>query len=108
MEDFGEAQLVDGQSYVRLDAAFANVIDGHSSYLVFITPEGDSHGLYVTEKSSAGFAVRENEGGHATIAFSYRIVAKPYGDASPRLPMLTEPRFVKPAPIRRPASMIHH
>jgi hypothetical protein len=84
-EDVGQAQLVSGQAYVALDPAFANVIDQRANYLVFITPEGDSRGLYVTQKSLAGFAVRENQGGHATLAFSYRIVAKPFGKSAPRL-----------------------
>jgi hypothetical protein len=101
MEDVGEAQLVDGRADVPLDPAFANVIDGRSSYLVFITPEGDSHGLYIAAKTGAGFSVRENEGGHASIAFEYRIVAKPYGDASPRLPVTTTRRFIEAAPVRK-------
>ena len=43
MEDFGEAQLQNGQAYVRLDAAFANVIDTRARYLVILTPEGESN-----------------------------------------------------------------
>lgn len=87
-EDVGEAQLVSGQAYVRLDPAFANVIDTTSSYLVFVTPEGDSNGMYVTGKTPAGFVVRENRGGRSTVAFEYRIVAKPLGVNAPRLPMV--------------------
>lgn len=87
IDDFGEAQLVDGRATVTLSADFANVVDRHANYLVFITPEGDSHGLYVTDKTTAGFSVRENGNGHSSLAFSYRIVAKPYGVTKPRLPM---------------------
>src|SRR5450755_2004288 len=47
MEDFGEGQLVDGSATIRIDRAFANAIDPNSGYLVFITPYGDSKGLYV-------------------------------------------------------------
>jgi hypothetical protein len=101
IDDFGEAQLVNGHAYVRLSADYANVVDRQSNYLVFITPEGDSRGLYVTDKTSAGFTVRENEGGRSTLAFSYRIVAKPYGVSKPRLPM----ESVGP---RRPASTVLH
>ena len=86
MEDFGDAQLVDGQAYVRLEPRFAAVIDRNASYLVFITPEGDTNGLYVTGKSSAGFEVRENRGGRSTVDFAYRIVAKPYDAAAIRFP----------------------
>ncbi len=89
-EDFGEGQLVSGQAYVHLDPAFANVIDARTNYLVFITPEGDSNGVYVTQKTLSGFTVKENRNGHSTLAFSYRIVAKPYADNSPRLPMVDD------------------
>ena len=88
MEDVGEAQMVGGQAYVRLDPAFANVIDTRTNYLVFVTPEGDSNGTYVTGKTAAGFVVRENKGGRSTLAFQYRIVAKPLGTNAARLPMV--------------------
>jgi hypothetical protein len=87
IDDFGEARLVGGHAYVPLSADFADVIDQHAGYLVFITPEGENKGLYVTQKTHAGFAVRECQGGHSTIAFSYRVVAKPFGENRPRLPM---------------------
>lgn len=92
LEDVGEAQMVGGQAYVRLDPAFANVIDLRSRYMVFITPEGDSNGMFVTAKSPAGFMVRENRGGHSSLAFQYRIVAQPYGVTAARLPMVTTGR----------------
>ena len=93
IDDFGEAMLVNGSTYVRIDNAFANVVDHSANYLVFITPEGDSRGLYVTQKSARGFSVRENLGGHSTLAFSYRIVAKPFGSREQRLPMVTVPKI---------------
>jgi hypothetical protein len=86
IEDFGQGQLVNGEAAVRLDPAFANTMDMRKSYLVFITPDGESHGLYTTQKSPSGFIVRENDDGRSTIAFDYRIVAKPFGNNSPRLP----------------------
>jgi hypothetical protein len=85
IEDFGEAQLVDGSAYVRIDPGFASTINPSCHYLVFLTPDGPSRGLYVTDKSLAGFSVHENPGGHATLAFDYRIVAKPLGAPAPRL-----------------------
>jgi hypothetical protein len=79
IEDFGEAQLTAGQAYVSLSRSYASAIDARYAYMVFITPEGDTRGLYVTQKTPAGFVVRENQGGRSEAAFSYRIVAKPYG-----------------------------
>jgi hypothetical protein len=98
IEDFGEAQLVNGQIYVRLSADFANTIDHRASYLVVVTPEGPSRGLYVTQKTPAGFAVMENPGGHSTLAFSYRIVAKPFGSREARLPMVELPKLRSTSP----------
>jgi hypothetical protein len=88
MEDVGEAQLIGGHAYVRLESKYASVIDRGGSYFVFITPEGDCDQLYVTAKTAIGFAVREARNGHSSVPFQYRIVARPYGDASPRLPDL--------------------
>jgi hypothetical protein len=85
IEDFGEAQLVNGQGFVPLEHTFASAIARDRAYLVFITPEGDSKGLYVTGKSPAGFTVRESQNGRSSIAFQYRIVAHPYADSGARL-----------------------
>ena len=106
MEDLGEGRLTDGATFVRIDPAFANVIDGKANYLVFVTPQGPTQGLYVTNKTMAGFEVVEH-GGHSSIAFDYRIVAKPYGVDAQRLPALpssTLPKAIIPAqhPTRLP------
>jgi hypothetical protein len=92
MEDVGEGQLVNGKAHVRLDPAFANVVDLNAPYAVFVSPEGPSRGLYVTQKDRTGFTVTENPGGSATISFSYRIVAKPYGVTAARLPVTDDSR----------------
>jgi hypothetical protein len=88
MEDFGEGQLVNGEAHVALDPKFTNVIDQNANYLVFAMPEGDCNGLFIAAKSKTGFVVRELHGGHSTLGFEYRIVAKPFGDHSARLPMV--------------------
>ena len=100
VDDFGEATLQNGYAYVRLDPAFANVIDQSANYLVFLTPEGDSRGLYVMQKTVRGFAVHENMGGHSSLAFSYRIVAKPLGSREARLPMVELPKLRSSLPIQ--------
>ena len=89
IEDMGEARLVNGWAYVRMDPAFAATIDRSANYLVFITPQEMTQGtLCVTGKSTNGFGVRESQGGRSTIAFDYRIVAKPYDTTEPRLPLM--------------------
>jgi hypothetical protein len=90
MEDFGEAQLVNGTVAVRIDPTFANAIDQSRDYLVFLTPDGDTKGLFVALRSANGFVVRESQGGHSNVQFSYRIVAKPFGKDEPRLPIVQD------------------
>jgi hypothetical protein len=90
LEDVGEGQLIHGQAAVSLERTFASAIDRRRSYLVFITPQGDSNGLYVAQKSASGFVVREHNG-VSNIAFDYRIVAQPYGSLTQRLPTYVTP-----------------
>jgi hypothetical protein len=85
VEDVGEAQLANGRAYVPIEARFGDAIDRHASYLVFVTPEGDCHDLFVTQKTAVGFVVREMRGGRSTLPFQYRIVAKPLGENGGRL-----------------------
>jgi len=89
MADVGEAQLVNGRAFVKIDAALADVIDVRSGYHVFVTPEGDSNGLYVV-KGADGFVVREQHGGRSTLDFEYRIVAKPREENGARLARVTD------------------
>jgi hypothetical protein len=60
-------------------------VDTGSDYHVFLTPNGDCRGLYVTQKSPSSFVVRELGGGHSTLSFDYRIVAKRKGYEQVRL-----------------------
>jgi hypothetical protein len=62
---------------------------------VFLSPEGESKGLYVTGKTSEGFTVMEVAGGRSTIPFGYRITAKPYGGTAARLPMVSASQMPK-------------
>ncbi|MBD5604017.1 MAG: hypothetical protein IAI48_02850 [Candidatus Eremiobacteraeota bacterium] len=89
MEDTGTAQLIRGESSVRLDPTFAAAIDTTTPYRVFITPAGDSRGLYVASRSLAGFIVRESQGGRSTMSFDYRIVASPLAHARERMTMVS-------------------
>ena len=104
IEDFGEAQLVNGVANVALEPRFAAAIDRMARYLVTVTPEGDCRGLYVAQRNGIGFTVRELQGGRSSLAFAYRIAAKPFGDTSARLPVALIPRGFTPhseRPLRR-------
>jgi hypothetical protein len=80
-----EAPPIEGRATIAFDAKFSDVVDHRANYLVFLTPEGDSNDLYITQKTSSGFVVREQKGGHATLVFDYRVVAKPLNQDGARL-----------------------
>jgi hypothetical protein len=75
IEDAGEARLVAGSAHIQLNPAFASTISARQPYMVFMTPNGESRGLYVIGKSRTGFDVRENAGGKSTMIFDYRVLA---------------------------------
>src|ERR1700674_356237 len=74
-EDFGSASLVGGVATVRLESKFAQLVNTKLAYHVFVTPNGDCHGLYVSQKDRNSFEVRELNGGQSNVAFDYRISA---------------------------------
>jgi hypothetical protein len=90
IEDFGSGVLTHGTAVVNIDAAFAETVSDTADYHVFITPNGDSKGLYVIRKTAASFEVRESGGGMSSLSFDYRIVAKRRGYEVQRLNDVTE------------------
>jgi hypothetical protein len=90
LEDFGSGQLQNGAAQVTIDPVFASSVDLEGEYHVFLTPLGDSNGLYVTNKTATGFAVRESGGGSSSIAFDYRIAAHRAGYETLRMPLADE------------------
>jgi hypothetical protein len=96
LEDVGKSTLRNGAATVTLDPTFASAIDT-GTFMVFVTPHGNSNGLYTTNTRS-GFTVHENNGGHSSLAFDYRIVAVPLdGRTSQRLPA-AQPLRGRPLP----------
>jgi hypothetical protein len=112
-EDFGSGQLVSGRITVALEPTFAQTVNTGTEYHVFLTPEGDCRGLYVSSKTPNGFEVRELGGGNSSVAFSYRIVALRRGyetvrleDQTARIAKLKAARVPKPSATPR-ARWIH-
>jgi len=85
IEDVGTARMNGGVANVRFDSAFASMMD-RRWYYVFLTPLGDTRGLYVSMKTPLGFQVRETERGRSNLEFDYRIVAHPLDASDERLP----------------------
>jgi hypothetical protein len=88
-EDAGSGQLANGSATVALDQVFAQTVNGDVDYHVFITPNGECEGLYVTQKSAQDFEVRELHGGHSNTAFDYRIMARRKGFENVRMQDVT-------------------
>jgi hypothetical protein len=97
-EDFGRAELSGGSTRVELDADFAALVDT-DDYHVFLTPEGETNGLYVSDRTPRDFEVREQGEGTSALAFSYRIVARRGDVVAERLKTVEEPL---PPPERTP------
>ncbi|HZV76270.1 MAG TPA: hypothetical protein VFF63_00770 [Candidatus Babeliales bacterium] len=100
VEDVGTARMNDGVANVQISPDFASVID-HNWYYVFLTPLGDTRGLYVSMKAASGFQVRETEHGRGSLEFDYRIVAHPLGAAADRLPAAPSIRRLAAQFVRR-------
>jgi hypothetical protein len=85
IEDVGTARMAGGVANVQIDPSFASVMD-RRWYYVFLTPLGDTRGLYVSLKTANSFEVRETEHGRSSLQFDYRIVARPLDAKDDRLP----------------------
>jgi len=103
-EDFGRARLARGRARVALDREFAAVART-SDYHVFLTPEGNCGGLYVSRRTAAGFEVREQGSGRSSVAFSYRIVAKRKDIAARRFQKIKVPPRMAPGSTHLPAAL---
>jgi len=93
-EDFGETRMVRGRATVRIEPNFGRLVRG--PYHVFLTPYGESAGLFVSRRTGKSFDVREQGGGKSSLRFSYRIVALRKDVDAPRLPRVKLPKVPRP------------
>jgi trimeric autotransporter adhesin len=96
-EDFGTGTLSEGKASILVDQLFASTVDLNSNYHIFLTPLGNSNGLYVFNQTPNSFEVREANGGQANISFHYRIVAKRKGYEEIRFESVTIEELPQPA-----------
>jgi hypothetical protein len=83
---------------VELDPTFARTLDTQRTYQVFLTPGGDTRGLYVASKSPSQFVVREVQGGHGTFPFDYHIYGTALGKATQHMTFMQPHARLLPAP----------
>jgi hypothetical protein len=96
-DDYGTASLVGGVATVNLDRTFAQTVSTRSGYKVFLTPNGDCHGLFVAQRTRTSFEVRELGGGSASVSFDYRIVAHRKGYEKERMSAAVIPKQLSTA-----------
>lgn len=59
-EDFGIGEMVNGSAKIQLDSDFIMLIE-NNSYHVFLTPEGDSKGLFISKKLLLALKFKNNK-----------------------------------------------
>lgn len=76
-EDFGTGKLVNGEAYISIDKLLSKhiYVDEKHPMKVFIQLEGDCNGVFVTEKTTNGFKVKELGKGKSNVSFSWNLVA---------------------------------
>jgi len=73
----GQAQLENGEIEVIFDNDFDQFID--ENYKVLVTPTDECNGLYVFEKTTTGFMVKELDNGNSDTTFDWLVVAERTG-----------------------------
>lgn len=76
-QDFGTGALISGKAHITIDPVFAKniVVDQSHPLRVYIQPEGDCKGVFVSNKTQFGFDVTELNGGSSNVTFSYFVSA---------------------------------
>lgn len=79
--DYGHGKLKNGYAKIIIDPIFSkNIIVNEDHPLkVFIQLEGDCNGVYVFNKTSESFEVKELKNGNSNVEFTYSIIAT-HGD----------------------------
>jgi hypothetical protein len=81
--DYGFGSLQDGLAVVAIDPIFAQTVNLHEPYHVFVQVYGDAE-VYVANRTPTGFEVVLRDG-DANVEFSYRLVASRLGYEDHRL-----------------------
>lgn len=76
-QDYGEGQLENGFAHITLDPLLVRNIrvDETHHLKVFIQLEGDCKGVFVSNKTTSGFDVKELQGGVSDVSFTWQIIA---------------------------------
>ncbi len=67
----GNTNLRNGTAYISFNENFSNIISAEIPLNITITPTGASKGVYVTEVTSKGFRIVENENGTSSVSVNW-------------------------------------
>jgi hypothetical protein len=81
----GTATLSSGKATIAFDHAFASIVSSKEPVVITVTPIGESNGVYLSDVTSAGFSVMENNAGKSNITVNYIVIGKRAGYENPQL-----------------------
>lgn len=79
----GSSKLVNGKALVSVDDKIKNIISSLKPVKVFVTLNDNCNGVFVSEKSPAGFTVTELNSGGSDASFDWLIIAARSKDGDP-------------------------
>jgi hypothetical protein len=81
----GTATLSQGMASIVFDRAFTECVSSEEPVVVTVTPTGSSNGVFLSQMSSTGFSVQENNAGKSNVTVNYIAVGKRAGYEQPLL-----------------------
>jgi hypothetical protein len=81
----GTATLSQGRASIAFDKAFTECVSSEEPVVVTVTPTGSSNGVFLSQVTSTGFTVQENNAGKSSVTVNYIAVGKRAGYEQPRL-----------------------
>lgn len=81
----GQATLSNGKTSIAFDPVFTTAVSSDLPVVVTVTPTGKSNGVYLSDVTSAGFTVLENNDGKSNVTVNYIAIGKRAGYENPSL-----------------------
>jgi hypothetical protein len=95
VQTYGYGQLSGGKCIIVFEKSFRDVVSKERPVIVTITPIGESNGVHVTEISSAGFSIQENNNGRSDVQFMFIAIGQRAGYENPSLPAeVVQPDYI--------------
>ena len=79
----GTAMLSGGKASIAFDPVFSSAVSATDPVVVTITPIGESNGIHLTQVTSSGFSVAENNAGKSDLLVNYIAIGKRAGHENP-------------------------